>query len=162
MDLDQAAAIAAAAPPGVLELGGRSFLLKPMTGPEELAVYEEMRRQVMTSARDPLDVANERIALAEREKRPFSPTVVAAMVQNALAASGRQEAKAEPSQAEVAARMHTLGGSQWLIWFRLRKADPTVTLANVKEWVPDDDAKNDVLHRMAELSGLKEIDPKKA
>ncbi len=154
--------LAAAVGPGVLELHGRTFVLAPLSGPDELAVYQEMRRQVMASASDPLDTVNKRIAEAEKRGSPFSPTVVTALVNSALASAGKKEQRPEPTEADIAARMYDLDGARWLIWFRLRKADPTVAREWVADAVPDDDAKNAVLHRMAELAGLTMLDPKKA
>lgn len=153
---------AAAAAPGVFTLGGRTFVLSPATGPDQLAVYTEFRRQVMAEAKDPLSLVNERIATAEKAGRPFSPTVIDALVKTAMTAATRSEGKAEPSDAEIAARINTLGGSQYVIFSRLRRADAAVTLDWVKEQVPDMDARNAVFARFAEIDGLAAIDPKKA
>jgi hypothetical protein len=154
--------LAAAVGPGVLELHGRTFVLTPLSGPDELAVYQEMRRQVMAAAGDPLETINRQISEAERRGKPFSPTVVKALVDSALASAGKKEQRPEPTEADIAARLYDLDGARWLIWFRLRKADHSVTLDWVREAVPDDDAKNAVLHRMAQLAGLTDLDPKKA
>lgn len=156
------AARAAAAGPGVFELGGRTFVLSPLTGPDHMAVYAEFRRQCLAAAKDPLTLVNERISAAEKAGKPFSPTVVEALVKTAMSATGRPEAKSEPSDAEIAARVNTLDASQWVVWFRLRKADPEVTLSWVAEHVPDMDARNAVFHRFAQLDGLADLDPKKA
>lgn len=161
-DEDRAAAEAAAVGPGVYELGGRTFVLKPLDGPAFMAIRAEWRRQCMASAADPIQVLNDRIAAAEKAGKPFSPTVVEALTRAALAASGRKEGKAEPSDAEIGAQGETLDGSRWLIWYRLRQADPTVTPAWVAEQIPDMEARNAAYHRLAELEGLRALDPKKA
>lgn len=154
--------VAACAGPGVLELGERTFVLPPATAPDMMAVHAEFRRQCMAAAKDPLAVVNERIAAAEKAGKPFAPSVVDALVKTALASAGREEAKAEPSDADVLAPIHTLGGSHFLIWYRLRKADPSVSLSFVAEHVPDMDARNAVFARLAEIDGLRDLDPKKA
>jgi hypothetical protein len=154
--------LAACAGPGVLELGGRTFVLPPASGPDLMGVHAEFRRQCLAQARDPLEVVNERIAAAEKAGRPFAPSVVDALVKTALASSGRAEGKAEPSDADVLARVHTLEGSHSLIWFRLRRADPAVTREWVAAAVPDMDARNEVFARLAEIDGLRALDPKKA
>ena len=153
---------AAAVGPGVFELGGRTFVLAPLTGPDHMAVYSEFRRQCLAAAKDPLTLVNERISAAEKAGKPFSPTVVEALVKNAMSAVGRPEAKSEPSDDEVAARVNTLEGSQWAVWLRLRKADPSVTLAWVAEQMPDMAARHQIVHRLSQLDGLADLDPKKA
>lgn len=159
--IDSRPAAAAAVGTGVLELGGRTFVLPPASGPDMMAVHAEFRRQCLASARDPLAVVNERIAAAEKAGRPFAPAVMDALVKTALASSARVEAKAEPSEADILARVHTLEGSQFLIWCRLRRADPTLPLAFVVEHVPDMETRNAVFDRIAELDGLKPLDAKK-
>lgn len=161
-DIDRGVAIASAAPPGVIEFGGRTFVLGRLEEREELGIWQEFRRQVMNDAADPLTVVNREISRAEKAGQPFHPAVINVMVEKALAAAARKEKKAEPSAAEISARMHTFDGGRWLIWFRLRKADPSVTQEWVNEQVPDDLTKDDVLVRMAKAAGLDAIDPKKA
>lgn len=162
MDTDRAAAVAAASPPGVVTVGDRTFVVRPLTGPEEIAVVQEFRRQVLAAAKDPLTLANERIAAAEKAGRPFSPTVVDALVRSAMAASSRKEEKAEPSDAEIAARAYDPDGMLWHIWFRLSRTDPAITLAWVKGQLPDAESRNAVLHQLGRVGGLAELDPKKA
>lgn len=161
-DSDSRAARAAAVGPGVFELGGRTFVLSPLAGPDHMAIYAEFRRQCLAASKDPLTLVNERVSAAEKAGKPLSPTIVDAMVKSAMSASGRPEAKSEPSDAEIAARINTLEGSQWVVWFRLRKADATVLPAWVAEHIPDMDARNAVFHRLAQLDGLTDLDPKKA
>lgn len=152
---------AAAVGVGVLEFGGRTFLLPPVGGPDQMAIYSEFRRQCLADARDPLAVVNERVSQAEKAGRPFSATVIDAMVKSAMSAATRSEGKAEPSDAEIAARINTLDGSRFVVWYRLRRADPTVTREWVAEHVPDMDARNAVFARLAEVDGLAALDPKK-
>jgi hypothetical protein len=161
-DSDSRAARAAAVGSGVFELGGRTFVLSPLTGPDHMAIYAEFRRQCMAASKDPLTLVNERITAAEKAGKPFSPTIVEALVKSAMSASSRPEAKSEPSDAEIAARVNTLEGSQWVVWFRLRKADPSIVPQWVAEHVPDMDTRNQVFHRFAQLDGLTDLDAKKA
>ena len=102
--------MAAAAPPGVLELHGRTFVLSPLSGPDELAVWQEMRRQVMQAASEPLAMLNDRISAAEKRGSPFSPTVVKALVDSALASAGKKEQRPEPTESDIAARLYDLDG----------------------------------------------------
>jgi hypothetical protein len=153
---------AAAVGPGVLEFGGRVFVISPVTGTDMMTIHAEFRRQCIALAKDPLELCNERIAAAEKAERPFSPTVVNAMVTAAMSAAARKEAKSEPSDEEVLARLHTLEGSQAVVWLRLLKADPSIKRAWVAEHMPDMDARNRVFTRLAEIDGLRGIDPKKA
>ncbi len=153
---------AAAASPAVFELGGRTFVLAPVTGPDMLAVHAEFRRQCLASSRDPLDLVNERIAAAEKAGRPFSPTVIEALVRSAVSSAGRAEGRAEPSDADILARLNTLDGSRYLVWHRLRRCDPTVTREWVAEHVPDMAARNEVFARLMEIDGMAHLDPKKA
>lgn len=157
---------AAAVSAQVFEFGGRSFVLSPVTGPEAkalgLAQRDEFRRQCMAKAADPLALVNERIADAEKRGKPLHPAMVAAMVDAAMSAAGREEGKAEPSDAEIVARIDTLDGSRFIVWQRLRRCDPTVTRAFVAEHMPDMDARNAVFARIMEIDGLSSIDPKKA
>lgn len=153
---------AAAAGACVFELGGRTFVLTPATGPDQLAIYTEFRRQCMAGAADPLDAVNQKIAAAEKAGRAYSPTVIDAMVRAALSASTRNEGKAVPTDAEIGDRINTLDGSRFVIWWRLRKADQSVTRDWVAEQVPDMDARNAVFSRLTELDGLAALDAKKA
>jgi len=152
---------AAVAGPGVFELGGRTFVVSPLTPADFTAVHAEFRRQCLAEAKDPLTLANERISAAEKAGTPFSPTVVNAMVTAAMSAAARKEGKSEPSDGEVAARLHTLDGCRAMVWLRLLKADPSVTREFVSKAIPDEQAKAAVLIRLAELDGLAKIDPKK-
>lgn len=162
MDSENRPHHAAAAGPGLFELGGKTFVLSPMTGPDWLALHAEFRRQCIASARDPLAVVNERIAAAEKAGKPLSPTLVNAMVAAAMSAAGRTEGKAEPSEQEISARVNTLEGSRYLIFHRLRKADHEVTAAWVAEHVPDMETRNRVFSDFARADGLEALDPKKA
>lgn len=153
---------AAAVGAGVLELGGRTFVTAPLSGPDWLAIRAEFRRQCMAEAKDPLDLANAKIAAAEKAGRPLSPTLVEAMVKQAMSAGGRKEQKVEPSQDEIMARVETLDGSRFVVWYRLRKADPSLTPEWVAEHVPDMAARHELFSRFAEIDGLADIDPKKA
>lgn len=147
---------------GVLEFGGRTFVLPRMSGPDGLAVAAEFRRQCMAGAENPLLTVNEEIAAAEKAGRPFSPTVAKLMVAEAMTARAREEKKAEPTDTEVAARIHTLAGSQFFVWFRLSRVDPTVTREWVAQHMPDLDARNGVMAALLACDGYTELDPKKA
>lgn len=147
---------------GAVEVGGRVFVCPAMSGPHWMAVRNAWREQVMATAKDPLTVVNERISAAEKAGRPFSPTVVESLVKSALSASARAEGKSEPSEQEILAQADTVMGGRFLVWYRLRLADPTVTQQWVAEHVPDMDAVYALTERFARADGLKDLDPKKA
>lgn len=157
---------AAAVSPQLFEFGGRTFVLSPVTGPEAkalgLAQRDEFRRQCLAAAADPLTLCNERIAAAEKAGKPLSPTLIDHMVRAAMSAAGRPEAKSEPSDEEILARINSLDGSRFIVWQRLRRCDPTVTRAWVADHMPDMDSRNEVFARIMEIDGLSDIDSKKA
>ena len=159
-------ASAAAVSPQVFEFGDRTFVLSPIQGADAkahgLALHAEFRRQCMASAKDPLGMVNDRIAAAEKAGKPLHPSVINAMVEAAMSAATREEGKTEPTDAEIVARANTLAGSQFLVWLRLRKCDPSVTRAWVAEHMPDMDTRNDVFARIMEVDGMASLDPKKA
>jgi len=155
-------ALAAACGVGVFEFGGRSFVLPPLTAQDMVSVHSEFRRQCLASAKDPITVINERIAAAEKAGKPFSPAVVDALVKSAMAAATRDEGKAEPTDADIIARVNTLDGSRYLVWHRLKKADPTVTKEWVAEHMPDMAARDAVFATLIEHDGFRHLDPKKA
>ena len=162
MDLEQASKTAAAAPPGMLDLGGQSFLIRPLTGPEKLSLGREMRKQVLAASRDPIAVVNEKVSAAEKMGRPLNPTVVQGMIDAALKASSRQEGKTEPSDDDIEQQFKTLTGARYFVWFWVSRTNKDVTAKDIADLLPDDDAVNDVYYKLTELSGLKEFDPKKA
>ena len=157
---------AAAACPQVFEFGGRTFVLAPVKGGEAakqfgLAQRDEFRRQCLDAASDPLEMVNDRISAAERSGKPLSPTMIDHMVRVAMSAGGRPEKKVEPSDEEILARIHSLEGSQFIVWQRLHACDQSVTRAFVAEHMPDMDARNAVMARVMEIDSTPSIDPKK-
>lgn len=155
-------ALAAASGVSLFEFGGRSFVLPPLTAQDMVAIHSEYRRQCLATARDPLAVINERIAAAEKSGKPFPPSVVDALVRTAMTAAVREDGRAEPTDADIVARVNTLDGSRYLVWHRLRKADQTVTREFVAEHLPDMDARDAVFARLLECDGFAHLDPKKA
>ena len=153
---------AAAAGGGVIELGGRVFAVPPMSGPGWMAVRNEWRNQVMAQSKDPLAMVNERVEAAAKAGKPFSPFVVELMVKTAMGSAGRKEGKAEPTDAEILAHGETLDGGRFLVWYRLRQSDPTVTREWVAEHLPDMEAVWRVNEAIVRAEGFADIDPKKA
>lgn len=133
-----AGAQAAVSGPAAVSVGPRTFILKPPSIEDYGAMLKEMRRQVMATSRDPIEAINERIAAAEKAGRPFSPTVVKALVESAIASSTAKDAKAEPSMDQLTAQMQTLDGLRWWVGYLVKKADPSVTAADIAGWIPDD------------------------
>lgn len=159
-EAEKAASEASAAGPKAVTVGPRTFVLAPPAVEDFGALLQEMRRQCMVEAENPLVAVNADIAEAERAGSPFSPTTIKAMISEAMAARTSKERKAEPTTEQVYARIQTPDGLRWWAWFLVRKADPTVTPADVAAWVPDDAA---AFRLSAELSRLKEhqaISPK--
>lgn len=136
-------------------------MVPPADGADQLAIYAEFRDQCLLASRDPLDLVNEKIAAAEKAGRSLSPTMVDAMVRNAMSAGGRAEKRSEPTDAEIVARVNSLAGSQFVVWLRLVKADPTLTRAWVAEHVPDMATRHAVFARLTKIDGLASLDPKK-
>ncbi len=153
---------AACSGPGILTIGGRTFVVPPIPAPDALALQSEFRRQCIAEAKDPLTLANERISAAEKAGRPLSPTVVNAMVTAAMSATSRPEAKSEPSEEEILARVNTLEGSRTVLFYRLRRVAPDVTMDWVRSVMPDMDARNEVFAALAEVDGTRQADAKKA
>lgn len=154
--------IAAGGSRGVFHFGGRTFVLDRLSGPDSLAVSAEFRRQCLSTSENPLLAVNDEIAAAERAGKPLSPTVQKLMVQEAMSARTREERKTEPTDGEVSARIHTLDGSRFFVWFRLSRADPTVTRQWVDEHMPDMAARNEAMAALLVVDGYAELDPKKA
>lgn len=159
-EAEKAAAVASAAGPGVVVVGPRTFVLSPPAVEDYGALLKEMRRQVMAGGGDPLDAVNERISRAEKAGRPYSPTTINAMMTVALAAGTSKEQKAEPTSEQLYAQMQTADGLRWWCWYLLRKADASVTPADVLEWVPDDAAAFRVSAELSRLSEHRAISPK--
>jgi hypothetical protein len=146
------------APEGALTLGGRTFVCRPPKVADFAALRKEMRRQIQASMADPIAAVNRRISEAEKRNQPLSPTVAKLMVQEALAADSAG-AKVEPTEAQIGEQAGTPDGIRCFAWILLRKADPGVTLEQVAEWVPTDDAAYALAERLAELSNLAGLNP---
>ena len=160
--MDGRANLAAGGSAGVFHFGGRTFVVSRLTGPESLAVSAEFRRQCLSTSENPLLTVNDEIAAAERAGKPLSPTVQKLMVQEAMSARSREERKAEPTDGDVAARIHTLDGSRFFVWFRLSRVDSSVTRAWVDEHMPDMAARNEAMAALLVADGYADLDPKKA
>lgn len=161
-DGEKRAAAAASAGGGVIELGDKVFGVLPMSGPGWMAVRNEWRNQVLSAAKDPLVLVNEKVEAAAKAGRPFAPFVVEMMVKAAMGAAGRKEGKAEPTDAEILAQGESLDGGRFLVWYRLRQSDPTLSQQWVADQLPDLEAVYAVTEKLSRAEGLAELDPKKA
>jgi hypothetical protein len=153
MDVRQQAGLA---PDGTLALGGRTFVCRPPKNSDFAALQKEMRKRIQERMADPVDAVNRRISEAERQNRPLSPTVARLMVQEAMAADSAR-AKIEPTDGQLLEEAKQPDSVRWFVWWLVRKADPSVTLDQVREWLPDDDSAiemNDQITALANTGGL--------
>lgn len=129
---------AAAAPAQTLVLGPRTFVVPPPTLEDFFAQRAEARRQVQESFKDPLELVNEKISNAERKGKPYSASLIAALTAEALKGGSSKEGKPEPTEDQLKEQITTPGMIRWWAWHLAKKADPSVTIQEVNEWVPDD------------------------
>ena len=107
-------------------------------------------------------MVNERVRAASQSGSPLDPSLLAALAEKAMAAGGRKEKKAEPTDAEVSARIHTLDGARFFVWYRLHQADRAVTRQWVDDLIADDAARDEVMAAFLDSDGFRHLDPKKA
>ncbi len=158
-ELQQAKQEAAAAPPQVVTLGGRTFIV-PIPGLSDFfAQRAEARRQVQESSSDPLELLNKRISEAERRNKPFSPTLINALTAEALKAGTSKDAKTEPTESQLMEQVTRPEMVRWWAWHLIRKADASVTLNDIAEWTPTDDSVYELSAKLGKLMKLAELDP---
>jgi len=157
-DQDKARNEAAIAAPGTIVLGGRTFVIRPPSVLDHSAWRKELRRQIQAGMTDPIEAVNKRISEAERALKPLSPTVVKYLVDAALQAEAAGQ-KVEPSDGQIAEQTTTLDGARWWVWYVLRKADPSLTMATVNEHAADEDAIFSLANRIAEIQNMKKLVP---
>ena len=149
---------AAAAGPQSIVVGGRTFIVPVPTLADFFAQRSEARRQVQSASTDPLDLLNQRISAAERANKPYSPTLIAALTDSAMKSATSKEARTEPTDSQLAEQVIRPEMVYWWAWHMIRKADPTVTLDQVKEWAPGD-AVYELSGKLGELMKLVKLNP---
>jgi hypothetical protein len=159
---------AAVAAPGVFELGGRSFVLPPMTPEDNGAWMDAAKKMVRDSMLDPIEFVNQKLndlqaAAARSGGQPLNPLLAKEMANLALAshAAEKGKGKLEPTLEQVVAKATDLDGFRWVVHYRLRKAypqDAAVTPAWVAEHVTDATA-GAVSARLAEIARVRAADP---
>lgn len=144
-EFDQGRKAGAVAAPGVFDLGGRTFVLSPMTVEDFGAWGDAGRDAVKADMADPLAVLNtglnELAAAMTETGEPLNPATVKALADAAFAAksSNKGRGKAEPTADQISAWSMTLAGVRWLVFYRLtRLAQSAAGVAPVsREWVAE-------------------------
>lgn len=105
---------------GMLELGGRTYVVSAPTDADMATLAKELRRLALSRARSPLE------ALAEK----FN-ALPAAMREAAIRAAVDREAvnvRKEPDAEECASQLYTTEGCRFWVWWLCRKHEPALTL----------------------------------
>lgn len=158
-DADKIASAATVAAVGTFELGGRTFLLGAPSLSDNMAWRAEIKRQMVRQAKDPLKVLNEKVQAAAEAGHPYNPVLLNALVASAMSAAQRPTGRVEPTQEEINAGLEEIDSMRWWTWVQIRKADPTVTLKQVTDWIPDEFAKYDVMEKLLPIAQLQGLDP---
>jgi hypothetical protein len=159
---------AAVAAPGVFELGGRSFVLPPMTAEDNGAWMDAAKKMVCASMADPIEFVNQKLnelmtAAARPGGQQLNPLLAKELANVALAsnAAERGKGKLEPTLEQVVAKATDLDGFRWVVHYRLRRAypsDATVTPEWVNTHVTAETA-GAVSARLAEIDRVRAADP---
>lgn len=137
-ETQKAAAEAVAASPSVVTLGGRAYVVPPPTIEDYGALMQEMRRQVMDAAANPVIALNDSVTEIVKAKSAIDPTLLKALSEVAVAAVSSKEKKAEPTGEQCYSQMKTREGLTWWAWFLIRRVDAELTLDAVRKCVPDE------------------------
>lgn len=150
---------AALASPGLITLGGRSFLCTKPSGPMMNAWRAELRRQVQQDMADPIRECNREIAEMERAGTPLSPTMMKEMTAMAFASKVAKSKKVEPTIEQITEQTQSVEGIRFWAWLVLRKADPSLP----KEWIdqnlPTEEEAFQIASDLAQLTLLPDLVP---
>lgn len=157
MDADQKArSAAAAAIPGTIVLGDRTFVCKPPTNQDHLAHRNELRKRIQARMLLPLEAVNRRVSEAEKRGQPLSPTVVKYLVSEALSSDAAGD-KSEPTDGQIVEESLKPSSARWFSWWIIRAADPSITLADIEAQTPTDGDAFSLGNQIAELAACREL-----
>jgi hypothetical protein len=152
----------AVAASGILELGGRTFVLPPMTIEDYGAWGDAGREAVKADMADPIAVLNtglnELAAVMADSGEQINPATIKALADAAFAArsSNKGRGKAEPTADQISAWSLSLDGVRWLLHYRVnRLAQTAAGVAPVsREWVAEHVAPDTLRKVSADLARI--------
>lgn len=118
--------------PATVVVGGKTWIVSAPTGPEELLIAYEYRRQIMAEAKTPL----QSIA-ADLQGLPMGMAKMAIDAAVAAQASG-VNGKAEPTDEAIGGRQFHVDGIRFRFWILAKKHHPELTLDMVRELITPD------------------------
>jgi hypothetical protein len=137
-DFENAHDDATTAVPGLFRLGGKTFVLPPVTVEDYRAWNEAARDAVRASMPDPLVVFSSGMAEAADNGSPLTPAAVKALAEAAMAIrSAGGNGRPEPTTDQLSVWSVSLEGIRWLVFYRLAKlAQSAAGVGTVtEEWV---------------------------
>ena len=151
-DVEKTMNKAAAASPQTLVISDRTFLVPPLKLSDFFAQKNRAREELIAEAEDPIEVVNNKLRAAEKEGRPYSPALIKALTESALAAAASKTRKQEPTDPQINEQMGRPSHLRWWVWYLCHKADPSVTLDEINKLIgPTDDDVLNLSHRVGEL-----------
>lgn len=130
---------------GLLDLGGRTFVVSPPTDSDFATLAGELRRLAKRRVRSPLAAVAEELAALPAEYRRMALEAA-----SAIAAAG----PVEPTQDQVGAMLYEPEGCRFWLWQLARRNHPGLTLEELKGVVTADN----VTEVLAGLSSATKVD----
>lgn len=150
---------------GEFRLGDQVFVLYPSTPEVIFAWNEACREMVRESMVDPITAANRKLNEITNGSvnggEPLNPLLAQELVKQALAAHTAEQGKGkpEPTQEQVFAKMMSLDGVRWVVWYRVSRVYPEITQEFVNEHVTKENL-FDVTRQLGRIDKPGVLDPK--
>lgn len=116
--------------PGSVTVRGREFVLPAPTASDLARVHDRMRELAARACVSPIQYVNANAG-------DLLPGVLAEALRSAIAMGSG--GGVEPNREAVVRAYDTLDGVRFRLWFHARKAEPSLTQADVDKLVTDDD-----------------------
>lgn len=112
-----------------VSIGGKTWIVSAPTGPEELLIAYEYRRQIMEEAKTPLQAI-----AGDLQGLPMGMVKMAIDAAVAAQAAGIG-GKAEPTDEAIGGRQFHVDGLRFRFWVLAKKNHPELTLDMVRELI---------------------------
>lgn len=159
--VEQASANAAAAMSDTtIIVSGKRYIATPFRVPDYFAMRDEARRRIMGVTKDPLAVCQEKIAAAEKNKRPLPQSMIDSMIRVAMTAQKELESqsKVEPDMEQIRNETQSPGMLKWCVHRLIKPLNPSVTLDEIESALTDD-AAYELTERIGEILSMRALDP---
>lgn len=128
----------------------RSFALGKTSQEEFFAWRAAVKKQLQEAWKSPIQIVNETIMKAEKNKTPLSPTLIQVMMDTALR---QQSSDYTPTESQIQNALESLESVRWLTHYKLARIDNTITREMIAEAIPDQEAAMAVLNKLGEVEG---------